>query len=191
MTFNDVSYVELAPGEKLYRIERRHRQPGAVSLQGFHFRPPGATCFGRFDPQNAVTGYFGDEPKTAIYETLLRRERVSVSLGDFKARILLSTRSKARLKLADLRPWAQHMPVLVSTRYRYCQDLGQACFDAGLDGLVYLSAQHPGHHCFVLFPAGLHKLSRPTRTALVLPAGNRLLKCAAQAIYAAQIPLTP
>ena len=56
---------------------------------------------GRFALATSETGYFAESPETAIYESLVRREIVSLSIGNAAGRQLLCLRAIRPVQLLD------------------------------------------------------------------------------------------
>jgi RES domain-containing protein len=152
--------------------------------------PPIGSRSNRFDPPDGPAAYFADSAHTALYETVLRREKRSCSLDEFDKRVLVKAVSSARLRLADMRDLVGRYPYLVSMRYEPCQHLAQAFTEVGLDGVIYPSCQHPGHSCVAVFAGALEKLRRTSIRPLRNSEGA-LLRVAMDALHGSGLPLTP
>jgi len=153
--------------------------------------PPRGKLFNRFDLVGDETAYFGESAETAVYETLARREAVTVAMATLVGRVLLTLQTTASLRLLDLRFHAGAWPVLQSLRYNVTQGLSQDAHALGYDGIIYRSAQQYGSDCVVLFGAGAMRCMRlVSKLPLVSPSGA-LHRAAADAIRGAKIPLTP
>jgi hypothetical protein len=174
----------------LHRVQRRRARRGSVAVGPLRI-PPRGKLFNRFDLVADETAYFGDSAKTAVYETLARREVVSLAMVTLVDRVLLTLQTTAPLRLLDLRFHAGDWPVLQSLRYNVTQGLARDAHALGYDGIIYQSAQQYGSDCVVLFGADAMRCMRlVSKLPLVSPAGA-LHRAAVDAIRGAQIPLTP
>lgn len=124
-----------------------------------------------------------------MFESLFRRDAVSRSLGELRKRVLLQFTSTQPLRLVDLRPLAEPYPLLQSLRIAQTQSLARDCFKAGLQGLVYASAQHPQHACVCLFPNGMVNLKRQQQSSLVKSGTRQLLYAVVDAARRSCVPL--
>lgn len=79
--------------------------------------------------------------------------------------------------------------MLQSLRIVQTQALAINCFQAGLQGLVYASAQHPQHACICLFPNGIAALKRLQLWPLVKPNTRQLLNAVVDAARRSGVPL--
>ena len=145
---------------------------------------------GRFALARIETGYFAESPETAIYECLVRREAVSLSVSNAAARQLLCLRTTRPLQLLDLRLHASSWPVLQSLRFSATQAIAEGASTAGFEGIAYRSAQHYGQDCFAVFGGSLKVFNLVWRNALVLPTGA-MHQALVTAIRRGQIMLTP
>jgi hypothetical protein len=145
---------------------------------------------GRFAIASALTGYFAESPETAVYESLVRREAVSLSLSNAASRVLLCLRTARPMQLLDLRPHASSWPVLQSLRFACTQEIAAEAVAAGFEGICYRSAQQFGQDCFVVFGAGLKGFRPVWRKALVLVDGS-MHQALATAIRGGQITVVP
>lgn len=92
------------------------------------------------------------------------------------------------MRVADVRGLIEANPVLVSQRYEATQEFAAHCYESGLDGVVYASAQHPQHDCLALFPLALRKCKRLEHSPLVGGA-NQLLRPVVTALRGSMVPL--
>ena len=145
---------------------------------------------GRFALAMAETGYVAESPETAIYESLVRREAVSLSISNAAGRQLLCLRTIRPVQLLDLRQHASTWPVLQSLRFSATQEMAAEALAAGYEGIAYRSAQYYGQDCFVVFGAGLKAFKLVWRKALLLPDGS-MHQALAIAIRGGQIVLAP
>jgi hypothetical protein len=79
----------------LYRVQRRHARRGAVAVGPLRV-PPRGKLFNRFDLAGDETAYFGESAETAVYETLARREAVTLAMATLVDRVLLTCRRRRR-----------------------------------------------------------------------------------------------
>ncbi len=192
MKFLDLQYlppITLAASQTVYRVQRTKARPGAVSIGPLKMAPIGDMS-GRFALANTETGYFAESPETAIYETLVRREAVSLSVSNASARQLLCLRTLRPVHLLDLRQHASSWPVLQSLRFSATQEIAAGALAAGFQGIAYRSAQHYGQDCFVVFGASVKGFRLVWRKALVLPDGS-MHQALATAILGGQIVMAP
>jgi RES domain len=141
--------------------------------------------------QAQATAYVADSAETALYESLFRREAHSCTLESLRQRALVTFETTRPLRLADLRGHEEPFPVLQSLRYEDTQQLAQDCWQQGLQGVVYASAQHPYHSCLCLFANGIASMRRLTVTPLLAPNSNRLHKAVVNAAHGSRVPLLP
>lgn len=192
MRLHDLQYlppVTLAASQTVYRVQRARARPGAATIGPLKMAPVGDMS-SRFAIAKAVTCYFAESPETALYESLVRREAVSLSLSSGAGRQLLCLRTTRPIQLLDLRPHASSWPVLQSLRFSVTQGIAGEAAAAGFEGIAYRSAQHYGQDCFVVFGAGLKAFKLVWREALVLPDGS-MHQALAAAIRGGQIMLAP
>lgn len=192
MKLHDLQYlppVTLPASQTVYRVQRTKARPGAVTIGPLKMAPVGDMS-GRFALARTETGYFAESPETAIYESLVRREAVSLSISNAASRQLLCLRSTRRVRLLDLRQHAASWPVLQSLRFSATQEIAAGALADGFDGIAYRSAQHYGQDCFVVFGAGLESIKMVWRKALVLSDGS-MHQALATAIRGGQIMLAP
>ncbi|MFZ2988616.1 RES family NAD+ phosphorylase [Ideonella sp.] len=181
--------LTLAASQTVYRVQRTKARPGAASIGPLKMAPVGDMS-GRFALANTETGYFAESPETAIYESLVRREAVSLSLSNAANRQLLCLRTTRPVQLLDLRQHAESWPVLQSLRFSVTQEIAAGALAERFEGIAYRSAQHYGQDCFVVFGAGLKSFKLVWRKALVLPDGSMHQSLAA-AVRGGQIVLAP
>ena len=192
MKLHDLQYlppVTLAASQTVYRVQRIKARPGAVSVGPLKLSPIGDMS-GRFALAKTVTGYFAESPETAIYESLVRREAVLLSLSNAASRQLLCLQTTRPVALLDLRPHAASWPVLQSLRFRVTQEIAAGAFAEGFEGVAYRSAQHYGQDCFVVFGSALKSFRLVSRKALVLPDGS-MHQALSAAIRGGQMMLAP
>ena len=192
MKLHDLQYLPpftLAASQTVYRVQRIKARPGAVSVGPLKMAPIGDMS-GRFALTKTETGYFAESPETAIYESLVRREAVSLSISNAASRQLLCLRTTRPVKLLDLRQHAASWPVLQSLRFSVTQEIAAGAETEGFEGIAYRSAQHHGQDCFVVFGADLKCFKLVWRKALVLADGS-MHQALATVIRGGQIMLTP
>jgi phytoene dehydrogenase-like protein len=180
--------IELPAGQTFFRVQLLRARPGTVKTNGL-LLPPAGVLSGRFCLPDQVTAYLADSADTALFESQFRRDTVSRSLGDLRKRALLRFATTRPLRLVDLRPLAEPYPLLQSLRIAQTQALARDCFTAGLQGLVYASAQHPQHACLCLFPNGMAALKRQQQWPLVKPGTRQLLHAVVDAARRSGVPL--
>jgi hypothetical protein len=171
-----------------YRVQRTKVRPGTVVRGGLLLPPPGLMT-GRFDVPGLTTGYFATTMQTALLESVARRTKQAVALADLRAREMVCLKQVDKLKLLDLRGQEHEFPDLVSERYGRCQRLASEANEAGLDGVIYASAQHPDEHCFTVFEPQLHKLTVIEHIPLVVPRGKQIFKVVQDTLERANLPL--
>lgn len=182
------SAVELAAGRLFYRVQLQRAIHGSVKL-GDVLLPPTGLLSGRFCLQDEPVAYFADSDQTALYESLLRRETQAQSIANLRKRCLTTFVSQSSLRLVDLRDLAEPYPVLHSLRFQQTQALSRECRAKGFNGILYSSAQHPGHTCAALFRTGIENLATLTAQPLVKKQTNRLLKVVQTALWRSGVPL--
>lgn len=187
----------LVASTTLHRVQRLSARAGAVVIGALKL-PPRAAMAGRFDLPNLDVGYFADGAVTAVYETLARRDAMTLSVsGAIALRQLLTMRTTQPLRLLDVRGKAHDWPVLQSLRYGVTQALAAAAKTAGFEGVIYRSAQRHDAECYALFGAAplasLRLLAAvPLALAPASPSGTyRLHRAVADAIRGSQVVLTP
>lgn len=180
--------IELPAGQTFFRVQLLRARPGTVKTNGL-LLPPAGVLSGRFCLPDQVTAYLADSADTALFESQFRRDAVSRSLGDLRKRALTQFTTTQPLRLVDLRPLAEPYPLLQSLRVLQTQALAIDCFQAGLQGLVYASAQHPQHACICLFPNGIAALKRQQLWPLVKPGTRQLLHAVVDAARRSGVPL--
>jgi hypothetical protein len=192
MKLGDLQYVpeHLVPlAFTVYRVQRAAARPGTVIVGALKLAPAGLLA-SRFDLAAHAVGYFAEGPETAVYESLARRESLSLSMSTLGARQLLAMQSTRTLRLADLRPHAATWPFLQSLRYPLTQQIAADAVGLGYEGLMYRSAQQYGHDCMALFGPALAALKLVKRLPLVDASGG-LHRAAANALLGSQVPLVP
>jgi hypothetical protein len=180
--------IELPAGQTFFRVQLLRARHGSVRTNGL-LLPPAGVLSGRFCLPDQVTAYLADSAETALFESLFRRDAVSRSLGELHKRALLQFASTRPLRLVDLRPLAEPYPLLQSLRFAQTQSLARDCFRAGMQGLVYASAQHPQHACICLFPNGVANLKRQSQLPLLKPGTRQLLRVVVDAARRSGVPI--
>ena len=190
MNFEDLNppYIELPPHQFWHRIQRAKARSGSVRTRGF-ILPPTGTLSGRFDLKHEATAYLGDSEPTALYESLFRREALSCHLDRLKERTMTTFKTKAGLRLVDLRGLEERFPVFQSLRYESTQAFAAACRKMGAHGILYASAQHASHGCVCLFEAGIARMVRTASLPLVELGGSRLLHSVVLAARGSEVPI--
>lgn len=192
MKLHDLQYlppVTLPASQTVYRVQRTKARPGAATIGPLKMAPIGDMS-GRFALAKTVAGYFAESPETAIYESLVRREAISLSISNAASRQLLCLRTTRPVHLLDLRQHASSWPVLQSLRFHVTQEIAAGALAEGFEGIAYRSAQHYGQDCFVVFGPGLQSFKLVWRKALVLADGS-MHQALVTAIRGGQIMLTP
>ena len=191
MKLHDLQYlppVTLAASQTVYRVQRIKARPGAASIGPLKMAPI-SDMYGRFALATTETCYFAESPETAIYESLVRREAISLSISNAAGRQILCLRTTRPVQLLDLRQHASSWPVLQSLRFSVTQEIAAEALVAGFEGIAYRSAQHYGQDCFVVFGGGLKNFKLVWRKALILPDGS-MHQALAAAVRGGQITLT-
>lgn len=192
MRLYDLQYlppVTLAASQTVYRVQRTKARTGAISIGPLRIAPIGDLS-GRFSLPLNETGYFAESPETALYESLVRREAVSLSISNAAARQLLCLRTLRPVQLLDLRQHASSWPVQQSLLFATTQGIAAEALGAGFEGIAYRSAQHYGQDCFVVFGTSLRSFRLVWRKALVRADGS-MHQALGTAIRGGQIMLTP
>lgn len=179
----------LPTSQPYYRIQRTAAAPGAASVGHLKMAPPGVMN-GRFSLASTLTCYVAETPETAVYESLVRRETVSLSISTAAARQLLCLRATRTIQLLDLRPHASSWPVLQSLRFSSTQQIAAEALAKGFAGVAYRSAQHYGQDCFVVFGSFIKRLELVWCEPLLMPDGT-MHKALFAAIRGGQITVTP
>ncbi|WP_342617481.1 RES family NAD+ phosphorylase [Rhodoferax sp. GW822-FHT02A01] len=180
--------LEIPAHQHWYRVQRTTARKDSVRHKGYVLAPPGGLA-GRFDLADEATAYLADNPETALYESLFRREARSCHWIRIEQRALLTFETHSPLRLVDLRGLETHFPVLQSMRYETSQAFARACRQQGLHGVLYASAQHASHSCVCLFMDGIDKTRKVTTEALVQPGTGLLLKAVVNAARGSQVPI--
>ena len=97
---------------------------------------------------------------------------------------------KRNLQLGDLRPHTPNWPVLQSLRFQETQELARDAYAAGLEGLIYRSAQQYGQDCVVIFDPSPSMVAARSKAALV-GAGDALNRWVVLAAKRSKLPLAP
>jgi RES domain len=179
----------LATSQTVYRVQRGRPRPEAATVGPLKLAPAGDRS-SRFAIAAALAGYFAESPETAVYESLVRREAVSLSISNAASRVLLCLRTTRPMQLLDLRPHASSWPVLQSLRFASTQEIAAEAFAAGFEGIAYRSAQQYGQDCFAICGATLRGVRLVWRKALVLKDGS-VHEALATAIRGGQIVVVP
>lgn len=182
--------IVVPPGHIFFRIQNTKKRKTSRVIKGMNLAPAGLKA-GRFCLDNGVTAYLTDNERTALYESIFRREqRRTVALSDLRLKSLGKFVSQKNLRLVDVRGLEEEYPYLHSQRIELTQNLAQECSDAGFHGLLYSSAQHSHNECFCLFESGAKKLSMVDSWNLVKPGTNTLLECVADAAERSGVIIT-
>lgn len=184
-----VSSYRLAQGQSLYRIQRSTVSGAAVARGPLHLAPIGSLS-GRFDLASVPCAYLAEAPNTALYEAVFRRESTGVSVAALQQRELLSAQTLTELVLGDLRPHTASWPVLQSLRSSETQALAADVHLAGLDGIIYHSAQHFAQASVVLFDPSVGAMKVLWRVPLANSLGA-VNKWVADAVRRSFVPLVP
>jgi hypothetical protein len=175
----------------LHRVQRIRSRSGTVAIGPLRLAPRGQLR-NRFDLPDDDVGYFAEGAETAVYETLARREATSLSIsGEIALRQLLTLQATQRMRLLDLRPHANQLPVLQSLRFASTQALAIDARAVGYRGLIYRSAQRYGSDCFAIFGAeALSTLRLVGRARLVHADTGGLHRAVVDAIRGSKVVLT-
>lgn len=192
MKLQDLQYLPpttLASSQTVYRVQRAKARPATQTVGPLLLASPGDTS-SRFAASSVPASYFAESPETSVYESLVRREAVSVSMGNASSRVLLCLRTTRPVHLLDLRPHASSWPVLQSLRFSSTKEVADEAVAAGFEGIAYRSAQQHGQDCFVVFGESLKAIRLVWRKALVLADGS-VHQALATAIRGGQIMVVP
>lgn len=192
MKLGDLQYVpehHVPIAFTLYRVQRAAARPGTVAIGALKLAPAGLLA-SRFDLTAHPVGYFAEGPETAVYESLARREALSLPLSIVATRQLLAMQSTRSMRLADLRPHTSTWPFLQSLRYASTQQIAADADSLGYEGVLYRSAQQYGQDCVTLFGPALSALKLVRRVPLVDAMGG-LHRAVANALLGSQVPLVP
>lgn len=182
-----VTTYSLASGQSLFRVQRARNS--ALRRGPLKLSPVGLLS-GRFDLPTVPCAYFAEAPDTALYEALFRREAPLLSLHELRKRELVTVQVRRNLELGDLRPHTPSWPVLQSLRFGETQELAIDAHAAGLEGLIYKSAQQHGQDCVVLFDPDADVVGARTRVHLVAD-GDSLNRWVVLAAERSRVPLAP
>jgi hypothetical protein len=180
--------LEIPKNHVWHRVQRKSPRKDSLRLNGYVLAPFGGLT-GRFDLINESVAYLADDPETALYESLFRREVRNCHLSRIEQRALVKFETLSPLRLADLRGLEAHYPVLQSMRYETSQSFSSACRQQELHGVLYASAQHASHSCLCLFMAGIERTKKIETTALVQASSGLLHKAVVQAARGSQVPI--
>ena len=180
--------LEVPKQQIWYRVQRKSARKDSLKLNGYVLAPFGGLA-GRFDLVDEAVAYLADEPQTALYESLFRREVRNCHFSRIEQRALVTFETIAPLRLIDLRGLEAHYPVLQSMRYETSQTFASACRQQELHGVLYASAQHASHSCLCLFRAGIERTKKVEAAALVQPSTGLLHKAVVQAARGSQVPI--
>ncbi|HEX6704873.1 MAG TPA: RES family NAD+ phosphorylase [Albitalea sp.] len=172
----------------LFRVQRLRSRPGTVRIRDLRV-PPRGLLLGRFDLVDGEVAYFAEAPETAIYETLARREAMTLPFETLRQRALLTLSSSRPIRLLDLRPHAHAYPVLQSLRLEVTQGIAGQAWAAGYEGIAFRSAQQFNADCFAIFDAALRAFRMINKKRLVEPGTDALHRAVVAAIRGSQIPL--
>jgi len=182
--------LSLAEHATLYRVQRLRSRPGTVAIGPLRV-PPRGLLVGRFDLVDGEVAYFAESPETALYETLARREALTLPMEALRIRALLALGTARPIKLLDLRPHAHAYPVLQSLRFEVTQGIATQARDAGYEGIAYRSAQQFNADCYAIFDGALPALKLIDKKRLVEPGTGALHRALLTTIRGSQIPLVP
>ena len=89
MKFKDINptVIELAPLYVFYRTQLVTPRATSLKMNDVSM-PPVGLMHGRYCLPDEPVAYLADSPETALYESLLRRETVSISLSELRRRCL-------------------------------------------------------------------------------------------------------
>lgn len=192
MKLRDLQYLPpttLATAQTVYRVQRTKTRPGATTIGALKLAPAGDMA-SRFAVPALPAGYFAESPETAVYESLVRREALSLSLSNAANRVLLCLRTTRPINLLDLRPHAPSWPVLQSLRFTATQEVAAEALAESFEGIAYRSAQQHGQDCFVVFGDALKAFKLVWRKSLVLEDGS-VHQALASAMRGGQIMVVP
>ncbi|MGL4230914.1 MAG: RES family NAD+ phosphorylase [Casimicrobium sp.] len=157
------------PFSTLYRIQFSSPRAGSLLVNDHILaRNIAAERVGRFDPKAGAVAYFTLNDHTALYETLCRRDQKFLAVEDALARSLIEVKLTERLRLVDARESANDFPALVSIRFDVSQAIADSAIERDCDGVLYTSAQHPGHSCIALFGDAIESLIATKITPLAI-----------------------
>ena len=191
MKLTDLQYaleLNLSAPSVVHRVQRLTARRGSVAFGPLRVPPPGL-LLGRFDLPNLEVGYFAETPEAAIYESLARREALSLSMDMLRKRAILALSITRSMLLLDLRPHAPAWPVLQSMRYGVTQQLALDAHRNGYAGLVYQSAQQYGADCYAIFGDSLRCFKQLSKVPLAKLDSDSIHWAAAAAIRGSEIPL--
>lgn len=191
MKLHDLQYLPsttLPASHTVYRVQRTKARPGSVRIGPLKMAPAG-DLHGRYSVATTASCYFAESAETAIYESLVWREAVALSLDIAENRQLLCLSTTRPIHFLDLRHHASSWPVLQSLRFTATQAIAAGALAEGFEGIVYRSAQHYGQDCFVVFGTSLKAFKLAWRKPLLLPDGA-MHQALATAIRGGQIMLT-
>jgi RES domain len=103
MQLSDLTYCQehtLPRLHSMYRIQRTRRNASTVVIGAVRLPPTGGQN-NRFDLPTIPVGYFAEEPETAAYEGLARREAQALSIADLRTRSLLWVQLTESVTLVD------------------------------------------------------------------------------------------
>lgn len=190
MKLNELNppFIELPANQNWYRVQRSKPRRDSKRLRGFIMAPAGARS-GRFDLPLEPTAYLADSAQTALYESLFRREALSCPRALLQDRSLVSFRIKSGLRLLDIRGAEERFPVLQALRYGVTRAFALECKDADAHGILYASAQHPGHGCICLFRTGIEGVAMIEALPLIQPGTGRMHLAVIDAARGSQVPI--
>ena len=187
MNLSQTQILEIPPGAQYWRIQLLKRRRSSTGRNGLKVAPPGRT--GRFSLAEVPCAYLADSPLTSLYESRFRRESRSCSLRALAAREMVAVETKHPLRLAALRGAEETYTFLHSASYELSQRLADDFRAAGLDGVLYGSAQHPGHACLCVFEPAFASLSCVAAAPLVHRESGALLEVVATAAERSGVPI--
>ena len=195
MKLADLQYIphfDLLAPQFLFRVQHSSARAGTVRIgTRLLLLPPSNLLSGRFDIAGQPVAYFAEQPETALYEAICRREAMGVAYALMAERSLLRVQTTAKLSLLDLRPHASNWPVLHSLRFDQTQALAAEAHAAGFFGVVYKSALQHDKDCFALWGQALTALRRMSVESLVESGSGNLHVALATALNGSRLPLLP
>lgn len=179
----------IAADTVLHRVQRATTIATTVARGPLKLPPGGGLAF-RFDTMVPVA-YLAEDPMTALYEARFRRDSgAKASITVLQASELIEVQLKNPIEVLDLLPHATDWPVLQAERYSETQQLAADALSAGYAGIRYLSAQHYGRVCYVLFDPAAKDFRKLSSTPLANSGGN-LHRLSAKAVAGSCVPLVP
>ncbi|GIW56978.1 MAG: hypothetical protein KatS3mg082_3382 [Nitrospiraceae bacterium] len=141
----------LKQGSVLYRVIRKE----LASLG----RLGRLSAKGRFASYEVPCSYFGRDPPTCVFETILRDHRLSVIPESWiTGRLMVEVKVSRKLTLANLsdghalQRLGLDVPTLLGPgSYALCAEIGRQAYAEGYDGIIYPSRFNGSGTCVALF----------------------------------------